>query len=480
MKNLKSRVLTPIALACALAVLSACASSVKSLDKVVPQPDQPFQFEVSGGIKPVRPADLGDEKWWEINQIPELNAVIEKALANNTDVRLAEQRLNEAGALLGLAKTDKWPAIFGQFSNTRNRPTQAGNVPVFGNRNVYETTNLTIAASWEIDLWGRIRDLESAAAAQFMQQGYNLKGVRLTVSAMTATLYTRQRVLDLVVRLTEDTLISREEALKLEKQRYDAGLSNELALRQVESEYLSVKALLPDYREQLAQNTTALSVIVGGNTPPIPKLSVDGLYVNPILIVPEEAPSELLLRRPDLMAAEQQLLAADANVSAARKAFFPSLSLTAAGGRESAMFDNLFTGPAKVWNFSASITQPIFQAGRLTDLQDAAVARRNQAVVNYEAAIRNAFREVYDGMALQREARERLQTRAAQVATLKQVVALAEKRVAAGVSSQLELLDAQRNLLNAELAWATAWGNQQRALLAMVTALGGGFDSRVE
>lgn len=480
MSKLNSRVLKPVALACLIAVLTACASSVKSLEKLIPQPDQPLKVEMSEGTKPVRPADLGNEKWWEINQIPELNAVIEKALANNTDVRLAEQRLNEAGALLGLAKTDKWPAIFGQFSNSRNRPTQAGNVPVFGNQNVYETTNLTIAASWEIDLWGRIRDLEAAAAAQFMQQGYNLKGVRLTVSATTATLYTRQRVLDLVVRLTEDTLKSREEALKLEKQRYDAGLSNELTLRQVESEYLSVKALLPDYREQLAQNTTALSVIVGGNTPPIPNLSTSGLYINPIMIVPDEAPSELLLRRPDLMAAEQQLLAGDANLSAARKAFFPSLSLTAAGGRESAMFDDLFTGPAKVWNFSASITQPIFQAGRLTDLQDAAVARRNQAVLNYEAAIRNAFREVYDGLALQREARERLQTRAAQVATLKQVVALAEKRVAAGVSSQLELLDAQRNLLNAELAWATAWGNQQRALLAMVTALGGGFDSRAE
>lgn len=479
MTNSKIRVLKPVALACVMVVLTACASSVKMLDKTTPAPDQAWVFKASEGTQPVSPTDMKGEKWWEINQIPELNAVIEKALANNTDVRLAEQRLNEAGALLGLAKTDKWPAIFGQFSSSRNRPTQAGNVPVFGNQNVYETTNLTVAASWEIDLWGRIRDLQSAAAAQFMQQGYNLKGVRLSVSATTATLYTRQRVLDLVVRLTEDTLKSREEALKLEKQRYDAGLSNELALRQVESEYLSVKALLPDYREQLAQNTTALSVIVGGNTPPIPKLHTDGLYINPILIVPGEAPSELLLRRPDLMAAEQQLLASDANLSAARKAFFPSLSLTAAGGRESAMFDDLFTGPAKVWNFSASITQPIFQAGRLTDLQDAAVARRNQAVVNYEAAIRNAFREVYDGIALQREARERLQTRAAQVATLKQVVALAEKRVAAGVSSQLELLDAQRNLLNAELAWATAWGNQQRALLAMVTALGGGFDSRV-
>lgn len=460
-----------------LLALSACATSVTPLEKNVPLPEGKLTVSLPEGSKALAPSDLQGEKWWEINRIPELNAVIEMALSKNTDIRLAEQRLNEAGAQLGLAKTDKWPAIFGQFSQARNRASQVSNIPVFAG-NVTDTSTIGIGASWELDLWGRIRELEGVAQAQFLQQGYNLKGVQLSVSATTATLYTRQRVLGLLVRLTERTLASREAAYALEKQRFNAGLSNELTLRQVESELLSVKAQLPDLREQLAQNTTALSVIVGGDTPSIPVLETEGLYINPVMIVPDEAPSELLLRRPDLVAAEQQLLAADANLSAARKAFFPTLSLTAFGGRESAKFSDLFTGPARIWSFSSTITQPIFQAGRLNDQQDIASARRNQAVVNYEAAIRNAFREVYDAVVLQREARERLQTRAAQVATLKQLVALAEKRVAAGVSSQLELLDAQRNLLGAEQAWAQAWGAQQSALLAMVRALGGGFDAR--
>lgn len=411
--------------------------------------------------------------------IPSLNETIELALRDNTDVRLAQQRLNEAGAQLGLAKSDKWPAIFGQFSSTRNRPTQVGNFPVFGGRSIYETERIGISASWELDLWGRISALEGAAAANLMAQGYNLKGVRLSVSATAASLYTRQRVFDLTVRILESTLASRQAAYDLQKQRFEAGLTNELALRQVESELLSVQAQLPDAREQAAQNATALAVLVGGQVPSIPRLDIDGLYLSPYFIVPDETPSELLFRRPDLAAAEQQLAAAEGNLEAARKAFFPSISLTASGGRESALFQNLFTGPAKVWSFTTNLTQPIFQAGKLNNAADAAVAKRNQAVIGYEAAVRNAFREVYDATVLQREARERMQTRAAQVASLRQVVALAQKRVDAGVSPQLELLDAQRNLLGAELAWAQAWGLHQRALLAMITALGGGFDSRL-
>jgi outer membrane protein, multidrug efflux system len=186
----------------------------------------------------------------------------------------------------------------------------------------------------------------------------------------------------------------------------------------------------------------------------------------------------LLLRRPDLAAAEQRLLAGEANLEAARKAFFPSIGLSAFGGRESADLDNLFTGPAKIWSFQTQITQPIFQAGRLVSERDAAIARRNQAVVQYEASIRTAFQEVYDAIVAQREARERLQARQEQVATLTEVVRLAKLRVDNGVSNQLELLDAQRNLLQAQLSWASAWQSQQGASLAMIRSLGGGFDAQ--
>ena len=216
-------------------------------------------------------------------------------------------------------------------------------------------------------------------------------------------------------------------------------------------------------------------VLLGGVEYDIPQLDTAHLAPTPLAFIPETTPSELLLRRPDLAAAEQQLIAAQANLSAARKAFFPSISLTGAVGRESAALDNLFTAPAKVWNASVNLIQPIFQAGRLFDERDAQVARQNQAVIAYEAAIRGAFGEIYDALTAQTQAKERLLAHKEQVISLQRLADLAQKRVDAGVSSQLELLDAQRALLNAQIDWALAWGTQQSALLAVIKALGGGF-----
>ncbi|MDX1667778.1 MAG: efflux transporter outer membrane subunit [Limnobacter sp.] len=465
----------PLALLAGSFLLTACASSIEQLNPETVKPVEPLAVEVRPDERAIQMSQVEDGQWWKVVNVPSLHRVIETALERNSDVRLAEQRLNEAGAVLGIAKTAQWPAIFGEITSVRSRPTQAGNVPVFGGSNVYKATRATVSVSWELDLWGRLGDLEDAAAAQMMAQAYNYKGVRLSVSATAATLYTRIRVLRLVVEIAENTLASRKEALDLQTQRFEAGLTNELQYRQIEAEYLAVKSQLPDFRQQLAAAENALSVVLGGESYEVPPLTRADLQPTPLAFIPEETPSELLLRRPDLAAAEQQLKAAQANLSAARKAFFPSISLTGAVGSESAALDNLFTGPARIWNASVGLTQPIFQAGRLFDERDAQVARQNQVVITYEAAIRNAFAEVHDALVAQREARERLDSRAAQVESLKRLVDLAQKRVDAGVSSQLELLDAQRGLLNAQVDWAVSWGTQQAALLGVIKALGGGF-----
>jgi len=466
---------TAIALGLSL-MLTGCASGIPLLERFKPKPEQPLEVKVPENVGTLAMSQVQNEAWWLPLGDPVLTAVIEQALKNSTDVRLANERLNEAGAVLGIAKSQQWPSIFGQFTTGRNRPSQAGNVPVFGGQSVYENQKFGIGASWELDLWGRIGALEDAARASFMQQGYNVRGVRLSVSATAASLYTRARVLGLQVKVLEQTLESRDAAYKLAKQRYDVGLSNELQLRQTEAELLAVRALLPDTREQLERTKNALAVVVGGNPPELPDLKVENVQLTKLFFLPEDSPSELLLRRPDLAAAEQQLLAGEANLEAARKAFFPTIGLSAFGGRESADLSDLFSGPARVWSFQAQITQPIFQAGRLFDERDAAVARRNQAVLQYEASIRTAFQEVYDAIVAQREARERLQARQDQVKTLTEVVRLAQLRVDNGVASQLELLDAQRNLLDAQLNWALAWQAQQAASLAMIRSLGGGFN----
>lgn len=460
-----------------LLLLGGCASSMQLLGPTKPVPDQMPVVEQEDQVRQISMSQVEAEQWWKVVKAPALHRVIETALERNTDVRLAQQRLNEAGAVLGIAKTAQWPAIFGEITSTRNRPSQAGNVPVFGANNVYKTTRATLGMSWELDLWGRLGDLEDASAAQFMAQTYNYRGVRLSVSATAATLYTRIRVFRLLVDIGESTLKSRKDALDLQTKRFEAGLTNELQYRQIEAEYLAVKSQLPDLRQQLAVAENALSVLLGSSEYDIPVLEVSDLNPTPLAFIPESSPSELLLRRPDLAAAEQQLVAAQANLSAARKAFFPSISLTGAVGRESAALDNLFTSPAKIWNVSANLTQPIFQAGRLFDERDAQVARQNQAVIAYEAAIRSAFGEVYDALTAQHEAKERLLARKQQVVSLQRLVDLAQKRVDAGVSSQLELLDAQRALLSTQIDWALAWGTQQSALLAVIKALGGGFEA---
>lgn len=464
-----------VSLAAVLA-LTGCASGVPLLDKMMPVPATVPQPEVPEGYRAIAMAEVEDAKWWYSVNSPELQKVMDLALEKNTDIRLAEQRLNEAGAILGITKSAQWPGIFAQVSQTRSRPTQSGNVPVFGTKDIYETSRAVLGVSWEIDLWGRLGNLEDASLANFQSQAYNLQGVRLSVTAVAATLYTRIRVFGMLLDIGEATLASREEALKLQRMRFDAGLTNELQYRQLEADYLTVKAQVPDLRLQLANARNALAVVLGGEQAEVPELNESKLVSTPLIFVPEALPSELLIRRPDLAAAEAQLTAAEANLAAARKAFLPSISLTGAAGSESAELSNLFSGPAKVWNVAANITQPIFQAGRLFNERDAAVAKRNQAVIAYEAAIRQAFSEVLDALVAQREALDRLQSRAEQVKSLNRLVDLAKLRVEAGVSSQLELLDAQRALLNAQLAWTQAWGAQQSALLSVIKALGGGFE----
>ena len=470
-------VLRNLVLAGLFGVLSACASNIELLPVVQPELEQSTQVEAPANTAGVGMKQVENEQWWLLFSDPALTQVVELALQNNTDVRLAKERLNEAGAVLGIAKTEKYPALYGQVTGSRNRPTQVGSVPVFGSEKIYKSTTVGLGLSWELDLWGKIGAAQDAASAAFLQQGYNLRGARLSVASMTASLYTQARVLALQVNIADQTLTSRDSALKFAQQRYDAGLTNELQLSQTKSEYLSVKAQLPDLREQYAQATNALAVLVGGNLPALPELKTQDIGLTGLFILPENTPSELLLRRPDLAAAEQKLKASEANLLVARKAFFPSIGLSAFGGRESASLDDLFSGPARIWNFQAQLTQPIFQAGRLMDERDVALSRRNQSVIQYEASIRTAFQEVYNAIVAQREARDRLESRQAQVMALQDVVRLAQLRVDNGVSNQLELLDAQRNLLSAQLSWAGAWQQQQDASLAMLRALGGGFQA---
>ena len=421
---------------------------------------------------------LQANSWWALLGDDALNALVERAWVGNTDVRLANERLHEASSRLGMTRSAQYPALFAQLSESRNRPTQAGNVPVFGGRNVYENTRLGLAASWELDLWGKLASATDAARATLLQQNYTVQAAKLSVAASVVLLYTQAQVQGLQVQVLEQTEASRAAAMAIAKQRAKVGLATELQWRQAEAELQTIKAQLPDAREQFQQTLNALAALVGSDTvvtvAPITMATLEqGVGM---VLVPPQSPSELLLRRADVAAAEAQLSAQNADVEVARKAFFPSIDLTGFAGRESTQLATLFSGPARVWNFQAQLTQPLFQAGRLQFERDATIARRNQSVVQYEAAIRRAFQETYDALVAQQEAGQRLGARQVQVQTLQVVERLARARVETGLSPQLELLDAQRNVLNAQLASANAWLQQRAALVGLIRALGGGFN----
>jgi multidrug efflux system outer membrane protein len=452
--------------------LVACASNVSMLPMQKPEAkSKALEVVVPDGVQTTSVNNVQDEQWWLLINDSTLNSLVEVALKHNADVRLAAERLNEAGAVLGYTSSDKYPSIFGQMTGNRARASALTS----SSTGVSESVRLGVGMSWELDIWGKVAAQEDAARAGFLQQGYNLRAVRLSVSATVVSLYNQVRSLGLQTKVLEQTLASRNEAYKLAKQRYDVGLVNELQLRQTESEQQAVRAQLPDTREQLSKTLNALAVLVGQDFPDLPSLDIQQLQLSRLFVLPDGVSSDLLLRRPDLAASEQQLKAAEANLEVARKAFFPSIGLSAFGGRESTSLNNLFSGPAKVWSFQADVTQSIFNAGKLSNQRDAQVARRNQAVVQYEQSIRTAFQEVYDAIVAQREARERLSARQQQVETLKEVLRLAELRLANGVANQLDVLDAQRNLLSAQLSWVGAWQQQQDATVSIIRALGGGF-----
>jgi multidrug efflux system outer membrane protein len=294
--------------------------------------------------------------------------------------------------------------------------------------------------------------------------------------------YYSLRSLDEQVAATQRSVTSRAESLALQKKRYDAGVISEFEYRQLEAEELAARAQLPVLEQQRARQENALAVLLGRSPRAIyvdtvvEKAADEPAGQQRVLVVPAGLPSELLLRRPDLVEAEQRLIAANARIGAARAAYFPSLSITGFFGGESVAMSELFTGPAGTWQAAASLTQPIWNAGRVGAQVDAANARQRQALAQYQLAIQNAFRDVRDAVVSQSKTREQFDAENRRAATLREALRLAKLRYQSGVASQLDVLDAERNLLAAELNRSDALRAQRAAVADLLKALGGGWN----
>jgi multidrug efflux system outer membrane protein len=419
------------------------------------------------------------ERWWTVYADPTLDRLVEEALAHNQDLALAAARVDEARALLQIADAEHMPAIDADFQRDRSRSSERSSVPlppgVPLERNNYRGT---LNVAYEVDLWGRLRSASDAARADLLSTRAAQETVRVTLTAQVAQSYFALVGLDAQIEATRRTLGLRERTLELQKVRSDAGLIGDLDLRQIEAEVAAARAQLPALQRSRSTEELALAVLLGRAPRAIIEESIartEDRGEPPAPVVPEGLPSDLLLRRPDVVQAEQRLIAANARIASARAALFPRISLTGYLGGESASLGDLFSGPARIWQLAFALAQPIFQGGRLSGEIEAVRAQERQALAQYQKTLQEAFREVREALIRQDRSREIFEAEGARVRALEGSVRLARIRYDNGRSSQLEVIDAERNLFQAELNRIDALRAQRAAAADLVKALGGGW-----
>jgi len=421
-----------------------------------------------------RPAELSASHipWRTYFSDPVLQGLIDTALANNRDLRTALARVQEARALYGIQRADQFPTVGVQADGTRARVP--GDLNLTGQPQVSSQYQVGLGlASWELDFWGRVRSLKDAALQNYLATDAAAQAATLSLITQVADSYLTLRELDERLELTRETIASRAESLRIFRRRFEVGAISKLDLTQVETLWQQARALGADLERIRAEQAHALALLVGAPLSlPVQAEPLDDTAV--MRELPAGLPSDLLVNRPDIVAAEHQLQAANANIGAARAAFLPSITLTGAFGTASAELDGLFSGASRAWNFAPSISLPIFDAGRRQSALDLSEARRDQAVAGYEKTIQAAFRDVSDALSARHWLAEQVEVLRATVAAQTERARLAQLRYDHGASPYLEVLDAQRDLLAAQQTLVQT----RRALLSsrvgLYAALGGG------
>jgi len=465
----------PTAAALTLALTLAVAlSGCVSLAPPYEQPAMPVPATFPGetgnaaGAGPLA-AGIG---WQDYFTDPALRQLIATALDHNRDLRVAIQRVEEARALYGIRRADQLPTLGLEADLTRSRiPADLTGVgrPVTASQ--YQV-GLGIA-TWELDFWGRVANLREAALQNYLATDAARQAVALTLIEQVATTYLVVRELDERLALAHATIDSRAQSYRIFTRRYQVGAIAKLDLTQVETLWRQAVALGTELDQARAQQANALQLLVGAPVdlpPSAAKLNDDAVMRD----LPAGLPSDLLTSRPDILAAEYQLRAANANIGSARAEFFPRITLTGAFGSASTELSGLFTGPSRAWNFGPSVSLPIFDMGRRSANLEAVTAQRDQAITSYERAIQSAFRDVADALAARQYLAQQVDVLRATVAAQTERARLARLRYDHGASPFLEVLDAQRDLLIAQQQLVET----RRALLtsrvALYAALGGG------
>src|SRR5215471_17463394 len=414
---------------------------------------------------------LGDEKWWTVFQDPELQQLIRTALAQNYDVRIAAARVLQAQATLGITRADQFPTITGGASALNRGIPQTVQLP---SANV-SSLALDLSLFWELDFWGKFRRATEAARADLLATEWGQRAVITTVVSSVASAYFQLRELDLEMEISKQTLSTRQESLRLVKVRYQGGVTSQMDVYQSEQLVYFAAASIPDLERRIEQQENFISVLLGKNPGPIArgKPLVDNAIP---ATVPPGLPSRLLERRPDIQAAEQLLVAANARIGVAKAAYFPQIVLTGTGGTQSSALTNLFSGPAAAWSFGAQLTQPLFTAGRIRSGMRLSKAQQEEAALAYQQTIQQAFRQVSDSLIAYTKNQETRQQQELLTRSAEQATRLSDVRYRGGATSYLEVLDSDTRYFSAQLNLAQAELNERLALVQVYAALGGGWE----
>jgi multidrug efflux system outer membrane protein len=455
----------------ALLLLTGCTLGPKYKRPTVAVPDTYRGLAPDAGSQST--ASFGEEKWWNVFQDPQLQALIREALSQNYDVRIAATRVLQAQALLGITRADQFPTIAGGLSTSNQRFPATAVTPEFET----SPSQVNLSLFWELDFWGKFRRATEASRASLLATEWGQKAVISSLVSNVASAYFHLLELDSEINISRRTLDSRKESLRLVEVRAKGGVTSLIDVRQSEQLVYTAAAAIPDLERRIEQQENLISILLGKN--PAPVTRGKPLVENPLPpVVPAGLPSSLLERRSDIRSSEQQLVAANARIGVAKAAYFPQITLTALGGYQSSALTDLFSGPAGLWSFGGQLAQPIFTGGKIRSNVRLTEAQEQEAVLLYQQSIQQAFREVSDSLVAYRKNQEfrtlqELLTNSAQDTTR-----LANMRYQGGATSYLEVLDSDTRYFDAQIGLAQAQLNERLAMVQLYNALGGGWQQQ--
>jgi outer membrane protein, multidrug efflux system len=438
----------------------------------------PANFRAPEGTPTFDPESVGDLKWFEVFKDEKLQELVRTALAQNYDLRDAAARVEAATAQLGVTRSNQYPNVGAGADISTIRLSRNGQTPlsvafVPSQNRTFGGATLDLL-SFEVDIWGRLRRATEAARANLLNAEENRKAVMTTLVSEVASDYFSLRELDYQLEISQRTLATRKDSLGLIQTRQLGGVATLLDLRQAEQLVYTASETIPTLQQQIEQTENQISLLLGKNPGEVLRgKSLTEQEMPPD--VPAGLPSALIERRPDIRAAEQNLIAANANIGVAKAAYFPQISLSGFLGGQGTQLASLFSGPSSVWNFTPQVTQPIFTAGRLKSEVKLSQAQRDIALVQYEKTIQTAFTEVSDSLIAHQRVRESRVQQELLVAALQDRTRLAYVRYTGGVDTLLNALDSDRDLFQAELTLSQIRLNELDSVVQLYKALGGGW-----